>query len=188
MDLSIFNGITIPEGDVIKIEANGIVLWNRSKGYTNQVRQSIDTDGSIFNGIGYQDNMRVRSGGAVGSWDGAVATGYIPVKAGDIVRFTCDDWDTNASNGNCINLGYISNKAFTSIGSYTTTPATYGMYSESSWSKYKATKEKDNIWKLEVPPDNAITHLRMSCYGTGANLIVTVNEEITDQSTISHDC
>ena len=169
--------LVIPEGEVAKIEANGVVIWELPSSYTNRVSLSIDTDGSIFNGTGYQDNTRVRSGGNTGSYDNFVATGCVPVKAGDVVRFNCDAWDTKADNGNCINIGYISNGAFTSLGCYTTGGSVYGNYS-SAWSSYKATKEKDNIWKLTIPPNASITHIRLSCYGKGKNLTVTVNEEI----------
>lgn len=181
MDFSTLKALTIPQGYVVKIEVNGVTIWEMPSSYTNQVPISIDADGSVFNGTGYQDGMRVRSGGALGSWSGAVATGFIPVKAGDVILFTCNEWDTRANNGNTINFGYISGGVFTSLGSYTTGGAVYGLYSSSSeWEILMATKVRDGIWKQVVPPNASITHMRMSCYGAGADLIVTVNEEITD--------
>lgn len=147
--------------------------------FTNKVPTSISENGSVFNGTGYQNDMRVRSGGALTGHSGFVATGFIPVKAGDVIRFTCDNWAT-ANSGSTINFGYISSGAFTSIGSYTTQPATYGIYQDSSKvnSDNIPSEESPGIWKVTVPNDSSITYLRMSCYGTGADLIVTVNEEI----------
>lgn len=150
------------------------------KKYTNQVPLSIDETGAIFNGTGYQDNARVRSSGAIGPFNDVVctATGFIPVKAGDIVEFTADDFITSTT-GNCINYGYLSNGTFTSIAAYTTQPAYYGKFGTSEWATSYCAKEKSQgIWRMVVPHDEQITHLRMSCYISSENLIVTVNEEI----------
>ena len=178
MDFSKVKSIVLPQGNVSKLSINGVDVWKIQEiaKYINQVTSSIEADGSVF---GYQDNMRVRSGGALGSWSGAVATGYISVKAGDIVRFTCSQWSNIADNGNTFNFGYISNGTFTSLGSYTTGGAHYGNYS-STWVTYKAVEESSGIWKQVVPPSEQITHMRLSCYGLGADLIVTVNQEIID--------
>lgn len=147
--------------------------------FTNRVSTSITEDGSVFNGTGYQDGMRVRSGGALGAQTGFVATGFIPVKAGDVIRFTCSSWSTKEA-GNSINFGYISNGAYTSIGSYTTQPASYGIYLDSGKTNSNniPSEESPGVWKVTVPNDSSITHYRMSCFASGADLIVTVNEEI----------
>lgn len=179
IDFSKFKSLSI-NGVVLKeLRIGGVLAWKEPVSYKNWVPVSIDTDGSVFNETGYQDNMRVRSGGALGSVTGYVATGYIPVKPGDVVRFTCSGWSNKAA-GNTINLGYISGGVFTSVGSYTTQPATYGIYSGSSvTSENIPAEEKTGVVKFVVPNNTNITYLRMSCYGTGANLVVTINEEIT---------
>lgn len=57
-----------------------------TSGYTNLVPTSIDTDGSVFNGKGYQDEKRLNSSGAVTDQANSTVTGFIPAKKGDIFR------------------------------------------------------------------------------------------------------
>ena len=80
MDFSTLKAIAIPEGNVLKIERNGSVIWEMAVSYTNQVPLSTDTDGSIFNGKGYKDNVRLSSSGGVSSsaQNGSVTTGFLP--------------------------------------------------------------------------------------------------------------
>ena len=54
--------------------------------YTNQIRISVDSDGSVYNGVGYADGVRLNSSGAAISYDGYSCTGFMPCKPGDIVR------------------------------------------------------------------------------------------------------
>lgn len=161
------------------LSIGGVLVWEKVS-FVNQVLISVDLDGkTIFNGTGYQNNMRVRSGGALGSYTGFVATGLIPVKAGDVIRFTGVNF-AYAEAGNAINFGYLSNGAYTSIGAHTTQPAAYGIYLESGKTNSDniPSKESTSIWKLTVPNDNSIKYFRMSGMGIGADLIVTVNEEL----------
>lgn len=54
--------------------------------FTNVLPTAIDTDGSIFNGIGYKDGWRTsESTGAYTEEAGCTVTGYIACKKGDIV-------------------------------------------------------------------------------------------------------
>lgn len=61
-------------------------------GYTNQIRVSTDTDGSIYNGTGYREKSRCNSSGEVVDLDTVSApqatfvTGFIPAKTGDVIR------------------------------------------------------------------------------------------------------
>jgi len=155
-----------------------VLLWKAPASIKNLVPESIDTDGSVFNKTGYQDNMRVRSAGTLGALSDYAATGFMPVSPGDVVRFTCLGWSNNIV-GNTVNFGYISGGAFTSVGSYTTQPAFYGIYQGNTISAENIpAEESTGIIKVVVPSNTSITHLRLSCYGRGADLIVTVNEEI----------
>ena len=54
--------------------------------YTNQIPISTDTDGSIYNGIGYMLNMRLPTNGVPTAYDGCLVTGFIPFSVGDIIR------------------------------------------------------------------------------------------------------
>ena len=61
--------------------------------YTNQIPISTDTDGSIYNGTGYKTASRANSSGEIVSVDTpsasnpTFATGFIPCKQGDVIRF-----------------------------------------------------------------------------------------------------
>ena len=54
--------------------------------YTNQIPISTDTDGSIYNSIGYMLNMRLPTNGVPTAYDGCLVTGFIPFSVGDIIR------------------------------------------------------------------------------------------------------
>ena len=68
--------------------------------YTNQLPLATDEDGLIFNGIGYQVGSRIGSSGGLAvlkepdAPNPCFATGFIPVKAGDIIRMKNCYWKT----------------------------------------------------------------------------------------------
>lgn len=169
--------LTIPEGQVHSIQLNESTLWE--KHYTNLVCSSINADGTIYNdGQGYKEGYRIRSGGTEAEYN-SVCTGFIPVKAGDIVRLS--GWDFSAAqNGNAIN---VSDSNFTNIGQFTMLNASYGIFLESAYSNYSynsVIKESDSVWKWAVPPTaSGVAYIRITAYNTtGANMIVAVNEQI----------
>lgn len=55
-------------------------------GYTNVISESIDTNGDIYNGIGYKLGTRLNSQGTETASNNAGVTGFIPVEIGDVVR------------------------------------------------------------------------------------------------------
>lgn len=56
--------------------------------YTNQIPISTDTDGSIYNSIGYMLNMRLPSSGVPTATEDYLVTGFIPFKTGDTIRLS----------------------------------------------------------------------------------------------------
>lgn len=153
--------------------SKALTVWKKYS-YTNQVPISIDTDGSIYNGVGYKDDYRIRSGGGYAAQVGARHTGYIPAVAGDIIRLS--GWNFNHSSAsNAINF---SNAEFTSIGQFTTQPASYGIILGNPPDVTVA----DDVYEFTVPDNSDITYIRV----TGMHdyqvlppsMIVTVNEEI----------
>lgn len=181
MDFSTVKSITIPEGKVTQIASNGAVLWK--SGPKNWVRYSINADGSIYNnGLGYKNGYRVRSGGEEGAVNNTACTGFIPVKGGDVVRISGCNFSYK-SNSNAIN---VSNASFTNIGQFTMLPASYGIFA-SGYTAYghgSVVEEKTGVWKWIVPPAaSGVAYIRVTGYDgsvaqPGANLIVTINEEI----------
>ena len=176
--------LDIPEGRVKKItrKSDGTVLWKA--GYVNQVPLSIDSSGAVYNGKGYKDGYRIRSGGAEGALDNTSCTGFIPVKGGDVVRLS--GWSLMyVTAGNAIN---VANASFTNLGQLTSQNSKYGIISDSygSYGWSSIVEESDGVWKWVVPPAaSGVAYIRVSgsdrttTAPPGADMIVTVNEEIT---------
>lgn len=182
MLLSNFKKLTIGGVELKQLFINGIQVWK--SGYKNWVKFSTEADGvTIYNGgLGYKNGYRVRSGGAEGSTSHGSCAGFIPVKGGDIIRFS--GWDfTKEVNENSIN---VSNSDFENIGQFTMIPAAYGILQKGAsywaYSHDSVVKESDGVWKWVVPPAaSGVAYIRVSGYTLkdGSKMIVTVNEEIT---------
>ena len=182
IELSAVKAVTIPEGAVKAILCAGKTLWEAG-GYTNQVPLSIDTDGSIYNGSGYKNGYRVRSGGTEAALNNCSVTGYIPAQGGDSIRLS--GWDFAAvSVGNAIN---VYDDSFACLGQFTSQGSGYGIFatgeSYAGYGRSSVTVE-DDVCTWIMPPEAAgIRYLRLSGYDSlngapGARMIVTVNEEI----------
>lgn len=185
--------IMLPEGQVKTItrKSDGVVIWQRSG--INQVLLSTESDGvTIYNGgLGYKNNTRVRSGGEETGSPSSACTGFIPVKAGDVIRISGMEFSNGYANGSAIN---VSDSARTNLGQFTIDGARYGLFTQAAYVPYANTsvlEEKTGVWKWVVPPAaSGIAHIRINAnaYGASASsnytvngslLIVTVNEEIT---------
>lgn len=181
MDLSQYKNIEIGGVSMKKLLLDGTQIWK--KPYVNWFRQSINADGSIYNGgLGYKRGYRVRSGGAEQATTYTSCSGYIPVSPGDVVRISNCQFDYE-SNSNAIN---VSDASFTNIGQFTMLPAHYGIFLESGNDAYVSTsviQEKEGVWKWIVPPEDlGIAYIRLTVYdqvsGSPYEMIATVNEEI----------
>lgn len=179
--LPLANGTTI-EVDVLVTSEGTIVVK-----YTNQVPISIDTNGTVFNNTGYMDGYRLSSTGATKETDHSTVSGYIPAKAGDVVRIGGVAWRTNTNSSNYICAYDIS---FNFIGAITGNDVNYGTIIYSSVSTELDTKYTEITLKEDV---SNIAYIRVSTTGStnvsldgngnyngevGANMIVTINEEI----------
>ena len=148
--------------------------------YTNQISISIDTDGSVYNGVGYKANTYISSStGAVSSRTGIGATGFIPIKKGDVIRFK--DVGFNFSSANKANnriATYDANKNFLKfINAFNT----YVLVETCGGVK----DANDNWTQFTVVPDGSGTlfapgfaYMRICAEGIGANSIITINEPI----------
>ena len=184
---------TLAEG-VIAFDASGnkivgeMVAGEKPPTYINQVPISIGTDKKVYNGTGWKENCRLSaSSGNESANVQASITGFIPVKAGDIVRFKFSflnnvAWETCGSN-----LGYnimaYYNGSFGWLGSCCPLQgAVYGICKTSDFSQGGVTD--GGIVSFTVPANANIAYLRLSFSMSDVinrslkNLIVTVNEEI----------
>lgn len=166
-------------GDIV-ITAVAIVTTSTSGAYTNQIPISTDTDGTIFNSVGYQSGYRLSSSGALSSLSGCYVTGFIPCKVGDVIRMKNVTFQygvtTNPNSGNQRLSFYDSSKAHilqtnaTGLGGVC-----------------NGVKGDDNIW-TEFTVKSAMggtdcsgaAYFRINAAYIGADSIITVNEEIVD--------
>lgn len=168
--------ITSVTGDIVITATATVVVVD---GYTNQVPISIDTDKSIFNTTGYRNGYRLSSSGAVKAQDEfCTATGFIPAKGGDVIRIGGIRWYGNT--GNAQNYLCAYDASFAHIG------CIYGQkgehYGTEIHSAYELTTALSTVTLKNI---ETIAYIRVSCRtleeaADGADLIVTVNQEITD--------
>ena len=180
MNFASIKAITIPQGDVKMLHIDGALVWQVeiTPAYTNQVLISTEADGAtIYNGgLGYKNGYRIRSGGAEAAQNMSCCTGFIPVKAGDIVRLSGYDVKY-VSNGNAIN---VSDASYTNLGQIVANSSwSSGIFSGSEYNWDEVILEKDNVYYWVVPDGYDIAYIRVTGYtDTGENMIVTINEEI----------
>lgn len=158
-----------------------------SPSYTNLVATSIDTDGSVFNEVGYKNNRELSgSSGAERDGTNTTVTGFIPVKQGDTIRISGCAWGSAAQNNYIV--GYTED--FTYWGaSHANNAHYYNDTTNPNNGKIEVTSANENgisVATIAVSSFNdALKYIRVSVRGNGsntvdgANLIVTVNEEIT---------
>lgn len=188
MNLPDFKELAIDGINLVEMFINGVKVW-AMKTFTNQVPISTDTDGSIFNGTGYIENRRLSSSGGLSSsaQNGSVTTGFIPFPDGDktVIRMKNVKWKTAHSDGHghhyiCF---YDSGKNYISYFS----AADQSIYSH----VITVTRDANGIETVTFNQEYGSTNLllndirekakfiRITAYGKGADMIVTINEEIT---------
>lgn len=153
----------------------------------NQVPISTDTDGSIYNGTGYKDNARLSSSGGVSSsaQAGSVVTGFIPWKNTDVIRMKGATWTHRNGEHYYMNL-YDVNKAFINNGAVSA-QAYADNYASQIAVVYDETTGVTTFSIINPSSDTgafrmaakSAAYFRINAYGKGADLIVTVNQEIT---------
>lgn len=157
---------------------NYTVINPSAPSYTNLLPSAIDTDGSIYNGVGWKEGYRLSSDGAPTDQNGSYLTGFIPVKFGDVVHLKNVKWQNGVTTG--LNSGnqrvsfYDANKVH--LGQ-TNAIGLGGTLS--------GVKDENGIWTQftvknwsGVDLGNA-AYFRLNCAEISGDSIITVNEEIT---------
>lgn len=165
-------------GPGVDREFDYTVIDPSAPSYTNLLPSATDTDGSIYNGVGYASGQRLNSSGAAEGYNGSYLTGFIPVKMGDVVHLKNVKWQNGVTTG--LNSGnqrvsfYDANKVH--LGQ-TNAIGLGGTLS--------GVKDANGIWTQftvknfsGVTLDNA-AYFRLCCAGITSESIITVNEEIT---------
>jgi hypothetical protein len=153
----------------------------------NQVPISTDTDGSIYNGTGYKDNTRLSSSGGVSgtAQDGSVTTGFIPCTATDVIRIKGARWMGNPTGAHYYLNLYKSDKSH--IHAVNSNNDGYKAYDATGagfvYNDATGITTIDLSQTTLAPGGGAeisgVAYIRLNAYGKGADLIVTVNQEIT---------
>lgn len=144
--------------------------------YTNLLPLSTDTDGSVFNETGYMNGYRFNSTGQIVEKDGAVITGFIPLKKGDIIY--CKNLRWLAVNDERYIAVYDADKNF--IGTVNGETAMAGTTIDTT--NYTVKFETDKIFST-----SSVAYVRICFYSNNASWdytkgIITVNEEIIDST------
>lgn len=184
-----------------------IYAYLHEGGYTNLVPTSIDSDGSVFNSNGYQDGYSLdysTSGTSLVIQSGFTSTGFIPFTYTDIVRMSGVTW--GSSNKSCITF-YDENKkplcCYLGNGYLTLAQPAYTDYSVpvqclADKSLQSVTTENgvatfNLVFQTKDTEDNGINttitragphvkYIRISAVGNGADMVITLNEEIEGEA------
>lgn len=191
MNLPDFKELAIDGIKLVELFINGVKVW-AMKTFTNQVPISTDTDGSIFNGVGYIENKRLSSSGGISgsAQNGSVTTGFIPFPDGDktVIRLKGVEWlNANANyGGHHYVVFYGADKKVVSTSNHyiespsdnishilTITRDANGVETFVFNEAYGTT----NVLLQNIR--NKAKYIRITAHGKGADMIVTINEEIT---------
>ena len=157
------------------VVCDGVVV-----GYTNLVPIAINADGTPYNGgLGYKNGYRLSSNGAEKELVSSVVSGFIPVQSGDVVRVWGIGMYSDVALSKASNSTYacIYDATFSLLGAKTLGGTEYGN------NKGVITFEADGEnGVIRLGTLSTIAYIRV-CGGyeaDGADMIVTVNEEITE--------
>ena len=185
MDFGSMKKLTVGGVALKQLLINGIRVW-KAITYKNWVPVSTDTDGSIYNGVGYKDNVRLSSSGGISgsAQNGSTTTGFIPFHGDeDIVRIKGVEWLNTYNSGHHYLNFYDSSKKFLDYTSSTIYSA--GNMGHVLTVTRDAQGVETIVWNRNYGTTNTLlqnvrkaSYMRITARGKGADMIVTVNEEI----------
>lgn len=184
MDLSAYKSLRINGVELVRLVINGVVAWVK-KAFTNLVPLSTDTDGSIFNGVGYKENVRLSSSGGISgsAQNGSVTTGFIPWGGDtDVLRLKGVDWVHETGGKHYYINFYNASKGFLD---YMSAQALSGSDFDHILTVTRANGVTTFVWNTDYGTTNKFLQnvrkakfIRITAKGKGADMIVTINEEI----------
>ena len=164
IDFSTIKKLSIDNIELRRLLVNDTLVWR--DGIFNWVPVSRDTDGSIYNSVGYIEGYRLSSSGALKEQNNSTACGYIPAKTGDTVRLAGMDWSDKG--GNIYDYIICYDNAFTKLST---------LNSQGYGDGATVSVNEEGIWTFTITMNNT-AYIRISATGTGTDMIVTVNEKI----------
>ena len=181
----------LEHGAIHQIVCDNQLVWRRPNQNLNRVPLSIDTDGSIYNGCGYIDDYRLSSSGELRYLSFSTASGFIPYKAGDVIRLYGVRWTPfHYNKGSVSYYSYISfyDESFNILGSVNLGNAgegtSRGICGEVEENHTIIEDYKNCVTEFHIfftdPSD--VKYVRISGYGHGEKMVITINEPIIDKS------
>lgn len=163
---------TLVDIDVLVVSEGAAVIP-----YTNRVPTSIGTDGAVYNGVGYKNGYRLNSSGTEKELVSASVTGFIKAKAGDTIRIKGYKW-YNTTAATCYLCAYNGDFSKAYVGN------AQSNYDTTAFIESMNYDEATGISTVVLKPGLSYEYIRLNVFDNlipdGANLIVTVNEEITE--------
>lgn len=155
----------------------GTINGGDTVSFINRLREATDANGSIYNGKGWKENVRISvSGGFTETaHDGTMLTGFIPVRAGDIIRLKNVAMPPTTSDYKSAAYSFDSNKTgITNTNITSDTGDTFGVVIEDG-----------NVVQFTVSAHffggdaSGSGYLRINAERFTNSSIITVNQEIT---------
>lgn len=152
-----------------------------SEGYTNLVPTSTDTDGSVYNGVGYKNDTRLSSSGSVSGevQAGSVTVGFFPATRNSVICVKGGIWLGTTGHyyiayydATKTKLYVVSRDSY-DANAYPGMTITYD--EETGVTTFENVDAYGEWWNMI---ENT-AYIRINVYGEGADLIVTVDQEIT---------
>lgn len=146
--------------------------------YTNLLPSATDTDGSIYNGVGWEKGYRLGSDGAPSAQNDSYLTGFIPVKFGDVVHLKNVKWQNGVTTG--LNSGNQRISFYSADKVHLGQANAIGLGGMLS-----GVKDDNNIWTQFTVKNwsgvdlGSAAYFRLNCAEISGDSIITVNEEIT---------
>ena len=165
-------------GPGIDREFDYTVIDPSAPSYTNLLPSAIDTDGSVYNGVGWKKGYRLGSDGAPVGQNDSYLTGFIPVKFGDVVRLKNVKWQYGVNTG--LNSGNQR------VSFYDASKVHLGQSNAIGLGGTLAgVKDANGIWTQFTVKNwsgvdvGSAAYFRLNCAEISGDSIITVNEEIT---------
>ena len=172
--------VTFARKAVAKLELGGKKIWEAVT-YKNWAKFAIDTDGSLYNGLGYMEDYRMSSSGGVSALSGAIHSGYIPVEYGDVIRAS----GSTAAVGQSGNYLTLYDASFSRLRTETMSNCTAASFFSATYVKgddgfYTITIDTNKTGATMASAMQNAAYFRIS-FGKcePENFVITVNEEIT---------
>ena len=161
--------------------------------FINQIPLSTDLNGAIYNGgLGYKNGFRLSSSGEEKANASSFVTGFIPVKAGDVIRFSGAyiAGESGALNSYMYKDDRTLVQGSTTIdgGSVHYNPVTpYNFFVNTNkerarvlYGPMEIDETNKRVLSMTIPNTGGIAYARFTLnVADGANAIITINEEIT---------